>query len=123
MLKQVARFLEQKVERQIKQNGEAFVFVHTTEDKYHRGTAEQTELPVKGILHISTAYMQETSDEGATISSKPSPIILCLYEDGSAISKGDSLKINETQYNVTGVENVQQLSVVCQISLEEVQNG
>ena len=45
---------------------------------------------------------------------------LCTYEDGSKLRQGDVVALNGKQYKVSGVLNVQNYSVVADISLEEV---
>lgn len=119
---QYALFMKNKVSRQIAINGSYFSFTHETEDKYHNSTGSTT-IELKGIYHQSTSYQSKTSAEGSVTSSKPSPMILCLYEDGSKISKGDSITVNDKSMFVTGVEDVQQLHVISHISLEVIDNG
>lgn len=119
---QYSLFMRNKVKRQIDLNGSNFVFTHKTEDKYHNQTGTAT-VSLNGIYHQSTSYQSKTSSDGSVTSSKPSPMILCLYEDGSKIGKGDEVEINNQPMFVTGIEDVQLLHVVSHISLEVVDNG
>lgn len=111
------QFLLSKIKHQIDWNGEEFVFIHTEEDKYHRST-EPTEITLKGIYHQNSSYVQKTTQDATVTKSKPSPMILCLYTDGNAISLQDVVKINGKDMVVTGIENVQELNVALQLSLE-----
>jgi hypothetical protein len=116
---QYALFMENKVSRQIAINGSDFSFTHSAEDKYHNATTETT-VALRGIYHQSTSYQSKTATDGSVTSSKPSPQILCLYKDGSKVSKGDEITVNDKKMFVTGMEDVQQLHVVSQISLEVI---
>lgn len=113
----IGLYLKSRVAKQIKWYGEEYIFVHTGEDKYHR-PVEPVKTFVKGLYHVSTSYANKISSDGATISKKPQPMLLCLYEDANTIKVGDQASINGTTMLVTGCENVQQLNVVMQISLE-----
>lgn len=110
-------FLSNKIQRQIDWNGEEFTFIHTGEDEYHNPT-EPVEISIKGIYHQSTSYQQKTSDTGSVTSTKPRPMILTTYDDGSKLSLGDTINLNGKDMFVTGLENVQELNVAIQISLE-----
>ena len=110
-------FIQRKIQREIDWSGENFVFTHNEEDKYHRETAE-TSYSIKGIFHQSTSYSNKTSNDGSTTRTKPSPMILCNYDDGVQINLGDSVNINNQDYFVTAIQNVQELNVAFDISLE-----
>ena len=110
-------FLFNKVKRQIDWNGQNYTFTHTAEDKYHNETTT-SEIILKGVYHQSTSYKSKSSKDGSVISSKSSPMILCLYDDGKTIQIGDKVKINDKDMFITGIENVQELNVAIQISLE-----
>ena len=47
-------------------------------------------------------------------------MILCLFEDGNKIKQGDMITIAEKTFRVSGVLNIQNYSIVADISLEEV---
>lgn len=110
-------FLRSKIKRQIDWNGQEFHFTHVGEDKYHRGS-EETVVSVVGVYHQATSYKQKSSSDGMVTSTKAKPMILCMYEDGSAVSVGDRISLNGKDMFVSGVENVQELNVAVEISLE-----
>ena len=110
-------FMQSKLKRQIDWNGQEFHFTHVGEDKYHRGS-EETDILVRGIYHQATSYKQKNSSDGTVTSTKAKPMILCMYEDGSAVSVGDKISLNDQDMFVSGVENVQELNVAIEISLE-----
>ena len=109
-------FLANKVQRQIDWNGQEFVFQHAQEDKYHN-QLEPLEISLRGVYHQATSYQQKTTNDGYVTSSKPSPMILCMYKDLGVLAMGDTVKINEKDYFVSGINDVQELGVVAQISL------
>lgn len=110
-------FLKNKIQRQIDWNGQEFTFIHMGENPYHRPT-EPEEITLKGVYHQSSSYEQKNSTDATIISSKPKPMILCLYEDGKDIQAQDTVSINGKDMIVSGVDNIQELNVALQISLE-----
>lgn len=120
---QVSLFMVNKIKRQIAINGNDFTFSHEEVDKYHNKTGVTKLTALKGVFHQSTSYMQKSSDDGSVTTQKPSPMILCLYEDAKNISKNDELSYNGHNLFVTGIEDVLDLNQIAQISLEEIKNG
>ena len=114
----IGKFLRSKLTHQLDFRGTDFTFSHFVEDKYHRTDSTPVAIQLRGVYHQSTTYEKKTSQDGALINTKPKPMILCLYEDGSRLTKGDTVLIEGVEMTVSGVENVQQLSVAAQISLE-----
>lgn len=112
------QFLRGKIQRQIEWNGIELTFTRMEEDKYHRADHKVSN-SVKGVYHQATSYQQKHSNEASVTSTKPKPMFLCLYEDGKSVKKGDSVQVNEKSYFVSGIENVQELNVALEISLEE----
>lgn len=112
-------FLAQKLDRQIKMRGSEFVFSHKVEDKYHRAI-KPVEIPIQGIYHETVTYQSKTTTTGSTTHTKSSPMILCKWSDGNRLTAGDTLSWSSGEYRVTGIEDIQQLQVACQISLEVI---
>ena len=50
---------------------------------------------------------------------KNTPMILCLYEDGCEIDKGDIVIISDKKYSVVYKANIQNFDIAFDISLEE----
>ena len=114
-------FLEQKLKRQIQLHGSEFKFTHKGEDKYHR-PLPPTEISITGIYHETVTYQSKNTSDGSTTHKKSSPLILCSMTDGKLIATGDALSWNDAEYRVTGIEDIQQFGVACQISLEVIAN-
>lgn len=112
-----AVFLKAKISKQLSWYGETYSFTHQKEDKYHRGT-EPVVHTLTGVYHQSTSYSSKNTKDGSVTTSKAKPMILCLYDDGKNIVVGDRVKINSQDMIVSGIDNIQQLNVGLQISLE-----
>ena len=112
-------FLAQKLDRQLNMRGSDFVFSQAGEDKYHRATGS-VEVPIKGIYHETVTYQSKNTATGSTTHTKSSPMILCRWSEGSQLKAGATLEWSTGKYRVTGVEDIQQLGVACQVSLEVI---
>ena len=117
---QPAKFLEHKIKRQLECNGIEYVFRATVEDKYHQPTDEKLSLIVTGIYHEKNSYISESGSDGSVTSTKPIPMILCLWSEGSKIKVGNKVTINGIDYKVTGVANIQNYCIAGDISLEVI---
>lgn len=110
-------FMYSKVSKAIRRNGIGVVFTHVFEDKYHNPTEEES-FAITGLFHDSTSYQTKTTSEGSVMSTKPSPMFLCMYDIGSLISVGDTAVVNGKTMTVTGIDNIQEQNIALNISLE-----
>lgn len=118
-----ARFLENKVKRNIDTNGVEYHFVRYKVDKYSTKTNEiENHTIVKGIMHIQTSYAKRRSQESSVTTKKNSPMILCLFKDAMCVQAGDEVMISRKKYFVTHKENINNFNVAVDISLEECRN-
>lgn len=114
-----SKFLRNKIDRQIKQNGQEFVFIRYAKDSYHQKTDEiENEIYIKGIFHTTNAYVQSTVSEGARTVRKPQPMILTLFEAGVLIKVDDEVMISEDTYVVVSKNNINDFNEAYDISLE-----
>lgn len=112
-------FLENKVKRQIKYNGQKFVFKRYKFDKYHQQTdEEEEEFEIEGIFHTTNSYVNVTVEDGAKTVSKPQPMILTLFSQAEQLQKNDKVVINEETYIINDITNVNAFNIACDISLE-----
>lgn len=120
-------FLRNKINRQIKQNGSAYVFKRLGIDEYGQRTDEvENTFDVKGIFHEVINHLQKdqlAESDGARIVDIPSSYILCLFEDGDPIRIDDFVEINEKIYKVVNKINVGNYNVAYDISLGMIANG
>ena len=114
-------FLKNKINRQIKQNGQRFTFVRYKEDQYHQvSSVVDQEIDLEGIFHTTNNYITKNTDDGSASFSKPQPMILTSYEYGLKILPKDEVKISNQKYIVIDKNNVNSFNVAFDISLELV---
>lgn len=112
-----------KVKREINIHGVKCVFSRTVKDEYGEDTKEKEEIAViKGIFHIVKTYVRNVSGESATVRSKGEPMFLVSYEEQKDIEQGDFFVLNDKTYRVTGRNNIQEYSIITDLSLEVVLN-
>ena len=85
---------------------------------------------ILGIYHEVNAYigidMKDTTQVRETVGKyKKQPRILCMWKSitGSGLRIGDYTMINGKKFKVTGVTNIQEWSIIADISLEVVDDG
>lgn len=114
-------FLLHRLRVQLGMRGIKYTFSRQAADKFGQPLEDiQEHIELKGIYHESNGYIQTTGSDATITRTKKSPMILCLYEDGIKIKQGDLIIIEGKQYNVSGILNIQNYSIVSDISLEEV---
>lgn len=114
------KFLKNKIQRQINQNGSIFCFYRYEYDKYSKKQDTKKIIEMSGLFHNGRGtYSKQISSEGGRVTEKENPMILCLFEDGLYIKKDDEVKISGKIYFVVHKENIQNLNIVFDISLEE----
>ena len=116
-----SNFLLHRLQVQLNMRGIEYVFSRQALDKFGQPLDDtQEEIKLKGIYHESNGYIQTSGSDATTIRTEKSPMILCLFEDGNKIKQGDMITIVEKTFRVSGVLNIQNYSIVADISLEEV---
>ena len=116
-----ARFLQNRVSRIVKFRGKHYTFTRVEKDKYHKETGNSSSIELDGVFHEGVVYKSQSGSDAGMISAKPTPMIMCLWDVGKVIQEGDKVVINEKNYHVTEIEDIQNYSVACEISLEVVQ--
>ena len=112
-----------KVRRLINTQGQPFKFIRQDVDDFGEPNGQPVSVIISGVYHETTGYLSKTSAEAATIRKKPSPMILCLWEDAKKVIHTDELVFNEKTYKVCEVKNLSEANIVGDISLEEVQSS
>lgn len=111
--------------RNINTHGQEFTFERDERNKYGEPTgAKTTVATVKGLFHQSRGFMTKNVSDGTVSRSKPQPQILCLADaDVKLVQQGDTLEYLGQLYTVVGVDDVNNLGIACDISLELFDNG
>ena len=118
---QVPNFLLHKMKTELNFYGVEYTFLRCGKDKFGQPSEQLTEqIVLKGIYHESNSYITTSGSEASETRTKKSPMILCLFEDGNKVQQGDVVYVRGNKYKVSGVLDIQNYSVVADISLEEV---
>lgn len=118
------RFEAYKINRELKRSGIDYEFKRSGTNRFGEPTGEmETVATVRGLYHEQNSNIQITTGDTTQVRTKKIPMVLCLYEDTVSLVVGDEVVINGKKFQVTGVVNVQEWSIVGDISLEVVDDG
>lgn len=113
-----------KVEREIRIHGKIYVFNRNVLDEYKEPTGQEQKIATAcGLFHISKQYSSKTTTEGSSVHSKGQPKLMLKYCDCVNVQNGDFVVINSNKYIVVEKNNLQEMNIVCDISLELVLDG
>lgn len=112
-----------KIEREICMHGSQYTFERNILDDYGEPTGTTEVATIRGLFHISKGYINRNVSDGTVIRTKGSPMLLAKYNDTLEISQGDYIHINEKKYVVNEINNIMELDIVSDISLEVVLDG
>ena len=112
-----------KVRRLIKTQGRSVVVTRQERNKFNEPNGEAEVFTIKGVFHETTSYLSKTGSDGSTVRAKPSPMLMCLWEDIQKVQHTDQMVINNHTYNIGEIKNLCEADVVGDISLEEVQTN
>lgn len=112
-----------KIARAINTHGQEFVFLRHGEDDYGQPIEQTSQITIKGLFHQTRSYITKNITDGTIARSKPSPQILTLFNNTSMIELKDELDFCGKRYTVTGVDNIGNLGIALDISLELIDDG
>ena len=118
-------FFKNKINRQIQWNGQIFTFYRYAKNKYGELSKDiEREFTFKGIFHEGGGYggmlnIELYERDGARIVSRMKPMILCSYEDGINLTIDDWAKIGDDIYKIVGKQDVKNLNIAFEISMEK----
>ena len=112
----------QIVKRNILWHGTDYSFDRFKTNEFGETTTEVSETNiVRGIFHTaSSGYVFETTADSGIVESKQSPQISCLHESIIFIEPGDQVIVSGHKYKVTGTNDVNEMKILGEISLEMV---
>lgn len=122
------RFLKNKIIRQVRWNGRDLVFVRYVRNAYNELTDEVgEEIKVRGVFHEGGGYggmlnIELYENDGARTVSKMKPMFLCTHDDGLKLDIDDEVQIGNSKYKVVEKNDVSNLGVAFEVSLE-IDNG
>lgn len=119
------QFEAYKIKRELKRSGTDYEFKRSGLNDFGEPNNELVTVgTIKGLYHEQNSNVQITTGDTTQVRTKKIPMILCLYDDAASLvlQVGDQLEINGKTLKVTGVVNVQEWSIIADISLEVVDN-
>lgn len=120
------KFEAAKLKKELKTSGINYEFKRLKVNDFGEPIGDsEVVTTIKGLYHEQNSNVQITTGETTQIRTKKIPMILCLYDDAAlvALKVGDVVKINSKTFKVTGVVNIQEWSIIADISLEVVDDG
>lgn len=112
------------IQREIKTHGEEYTFYRKRLDQYKQDTGETEEVAtVRGLYHTEKGYVTETSGDYGKTRTRGNPKLLIMFDQIGDIQKNDIVVVNGNVYNVVDLNNVAELNVVYDLSLEVVLDG
>lgn len=124
MLERILKMELHKVEREIKTHGMEYEFKRKVLDKYKEDTGESKTIKnVIGLFHTTKGYISVNTTDDSKIQTKGQPKMMIVFDDSKEIKKGDFVLINNKTYVVLEKNNVQEMNIVIDISLELVLDG
>ena len=119
------KFEAYKLKRELKRSGIDYEFKRYGLNSFGEPVGKPAIIgTIQGLYHEQNSNIQITTGDTTQVRTKKIPMILCLYDDAAslALQVGDLLEINKKQFKVTGVTNIQEWSIISDISLEVIDN-
>lgn len=113
-------FERHKLLRFIKSQGRLYSFESFDKNQFGEPQGNSRIVKVNGVYHESQGYVTSTAKDGSNIKSKPSSLIMCLKEDSLSLERGMSTIIQDKEYRIVDLRDVNNFGVACDISLELV---
>lgn len=120
------RFEAYKLKRELKRSGIDYEFQRLGVNDFGEPDDEPTVIgSLKGLYHEQNSNIEITTGDTTRVRTKKIPMILCLFNDAAslALKIDDFLFINKKKFKVTGIVNIQEWSIISDISLEVVDDG
>ena len=115
-----------KIKRELKKSGIEYQFERFGKNEFGEPNDTLSEVgKLKGLYHEENSNIQIITGDTTQVRTKKIPMILCLYDDAALLSlkPGDIVKVNNKTLKVTGVVNIQEWSIIADVSLEVVDDG
>ena len=120
------KFEAYKISREIKRSGCSFTFKRKAKNDFNEPSEEVIVVGnLSGIYHEQNSNIAISTGDTTQYRTKKIPMILCLYSDVSKLelNVNDFVIFNSKTFKVTGITNVQEWSIVSDISLEVFDDG
>ena len=120
------KFEAYKISREIKRSGCSFTFKRKAKNDFNEPSEEAIIVGnLLGIYHEQNSNIAISTGDTTQYRTKKIPMILCLHSDVSKLELNvdDFVIFNSKTFKVTGITNVQEWSIVSDISLEVFDDG
>ena len=120
------KFEAYKISREIKRSGCNFTFKRKAKNDFNEPSEESIIVGnLLGIYHEQNSNIAISTGDTTQYRTKKIPMILCLHSDVSKLELNvdDFVIFNSKTFKVTGITNVQEWSIVSDISLEVFDDG
>ena len=118
-------FLRNKLFRHVMWNGQNIIFYRNKKNDYNEIIDDEIdcEFKIRGLFHEGGGYggmlnIELYERDGARTVSKMKPMILCMYEDGLPLEMDDWCSINNNIFRVVEKNDVKNLGIAFEVSLE-----
>ena len=115
-----------KFKRKLLKEGSYYTFGRVLKNEFGE-VIDETPVVVKttsGIFHEMQSYVTVSTTEGSRQSKMPTPMVLCQWEEVSTqVKRDDVVTIKGMPMKVTAINNVGNIDVYADISLEVKNNG
>lgn len=110
-----------KVLKEITIHGLKYQFRRDKLNEYEESTGEEEKvIECKGLFHQTKSYISRSVSDATTTQTKGQPLIMMGYDDSKSIQSGDKVNVSGNEYRVTGINNINELCIISDVSLEEV---
>ena len=120
------KFEAYKIKRELKRSGIEYEFKRKDKNDFGEPVGNDKAVgKLLGLYHEQNGSIHITTGDTTQVRTKKVPMILCLYDDIAllVLQVGDTVKINDKTFKVTGITNIQEWNIISDISLEVVDSG
>lgn len=104
--------------RLIETRGQKAAIYREVENEFHEPVSKKLIGHIRGLFHEANGYLGITIAESGKISTAKQPLFLVLYITN--IREQDILEIAGRRFRVTGLDDLGNLGLFCDISLEVI---
>lgn len=112
------------VRREIETYGKEYIFYRKMLDKYKQDTGEHEEVgKIRCLYHTEKGYVSESVGDFGRTRERGAPKLLTVFDSHFMIKKNDLVEVNGKVFEVVDLNNVGELNIVVDLSLEVVLDG
>lgn len=120
------KFEAYKIKREIKRSGNEYEIYRHAKNEFGEPISDlQYVGKISAIYHEENSNIQITTGDTTQVRTKKIPMLLCLYDEfvETGFEVGDFVLINCKKFKITGIVNIQEWSIIGDVSLEVFDDG